>query len=164
MSTITIREAIDDDAEELSFLILENASHLLRQHYSDEQWRIFQAYYATDVMREKIRTQKIFCAVEDAVIVGSIGLSDDFVIGFYTRLTHRGRGVGKLLMDHLIQYAATLGLSELQLAASPEGVGFYLKNGWERVRDVEMNYYGVLFRETLMRKKLVGDELAPFKK
>ncbi|SEW52757.1 GNAT family N-acetyltransferase [Chitinophaga arvensicola] len=154
MSAIQIRRAQLTDAAALSELICENAQQLLKPHYSEAQWTIFIQYYSIAVLREKISKQVVFCAEKDGVIVGTVALDGDFVVGFYTRLQQVNQGIGKLLMAHLEAYALSNGLTTLQLAASPEGLAFYAKNGWQYVKDYTFEYYGVGFEETLMQKPL----------
>ena len=151
---LLIREAVVEDAEALSQMICENAYALLKPHYSEEQWDVFLKYYSPVVIAEKIKRQTIYCAIDEKTVVGCAGLNQDFVVGFYTRLDKRNLGIGKLLMNYLESQARMKGLKALQLAASPEGLGFYYKNGWEKVRDFETDHYGVQFQETLMVKNL----------
>jgi len=154
MSSIHIRKAQPSDAGVLSELICENALAFLQPHYSPEQWEIFIRYYSVPVMAEKIASQAVFCAEKEGVIVGTVALDGDFVVGFYTRVQHVSQGIGKLLMTHLEEYARDKGFATLQLAASPVGVTFYYKHGWKKVNDVTLEYYGVAFQETLMIKML----------
>jgi GNAT superfamily N-acetyltransferase len=149
-----IRPAEPADALILSQLICENAEAVLRGHYSDEQWAIFARYYSPQIMLHKIKTQHVFCAMLKGEVVGTIALDNDFVVGFYTKLQHFNKGIGKQLMKHLEEFARSRGLSEIQLAASPEGITFYNKNGWQKIKDVTMKYLDVDFEETLMVKKL----------
>lgn len=154
MKDLNIRRAFPADAGALSIMICENAFGILKPHYSDEQWNVFLRYYSPEVMSEKIKTQVIFCALHGKTIVGCIGLHDDYVVGFYTRLENRNQGIGNMLMNHLEAYARAIKLSELRLASSPEGLAFYYKNGWTKVKDFTIEHYGVGFNETLMKKKL----------
>ncbi|MBO9728552.1 MAG: GNAT family N-acetyltransferase [Chitinophaga sp.] len=152
MSTLHIRNAQISDAEQLSEMIYENTHAMLKPHYNQLQWETFVRYYSVPVLREKISAQAVFCAEINNKIVGTIALDGDFVVGFYTRLENMRQGIGKLLMDHLESYAASLGLTELQLGASPEGLAFYYKNGWQKVRDFTIYHYNVGYEETLMSK------------
>jgi N-acetylglutamate synthase-like GNAT family acetyltransferase len=154
MTRIYIRKATINDAKNLSELICENAQQILKPHYNVEQWNIFIKYYSIEVMTKKIESQVIFCAEKDGEIVGTIALDGDFVVGFYTRLKSMNQGIGKKLINHLENYATNNGLKKLQLAASPEGLVFYYKNGWQKVKDFVIEYYGVGFEETLMIKEL----------
>jgi GNAT superfamily N-acetyltransferase len=153
-SEIKIRPAFDDDAETLSEMICENARSILLPHYNDQQWPVFIAYYSPKMMREKINTQYVFCAELNRQTVGTIALDGDFIVGFYTRLEYLNRGIGKKMMTYLEEFAKVKGLDKIQLAASPAGLSFYHKHGWEKVRDIVINHYGVGFEETLMEKKL----------
>lgn len=151
---IKIRPALDDDAERLSQMICENAQAILSPHYYDKQWAIFIQYYSPEVMLKKINMQYVFCAELNGQTVGTIALDNDFVSGFYTRLQYLNRGIGKKMMKHLEDFALVKGLNKIQLAASPEGLSFYYKNGWEKIKDIIIEHYGVGFEETLMVKKL----------
>lgn len=136
-------------------MICENAEKLLKPHYNNEQWNIFIKYYSAQVLSEKIASQTVFCAERDGQIIGTAALDGDFVVGFYTRLQHVNQGIGKQLMTYLETYAQSKGLSTLQLAASPEGLAFYYKNGWQKVKDFTIEHYGVGFAETLMSKQIL---------
>ena len=151
---ITIRRAIESDAAELSQMIFDNAKTTLAPYYTEQQWNIFIKYYSTEALRNKIRQQIIFCADLDGVIVGSIGLDCDFVVGFYTHLNYLNQGIGTIMMKHVEAVALDKNLKEIHLAASPVGLKFYLKNGWRKVKNIIIDHYGVGFEETLMAKKL----------
>ncbi len=152
---ISIRRANLNDAENLSLLILENAKAILLPYYSNEQWTVFVQYYSPEIMREKIATQCVFCAEKEGQTVGTIALNQDFVVGFYTQLSHLKQGIGTKLLHFLEKFALENGFKSLQLAASPEGVGFYTKNGWTKVKEMDFEYLGVHFLETLMVKELM---------
>lgn len=122
--------------------------------YSTVRLSSFIKYYAEEVLAEKIIRQVVFIAERDGVILGTIALEHDFVVGFYTRLQNTNQGIGRLLMTHLETYAKKQGLTQLQLAASPEGVAFYNKVGWKKIKDFTIEYYGVDFEETLMAKEI----------
>jgi GNAT superfamily N-acetyltransferase len=151
---IKIRAAVDSDAEVLSQMICENAEAMLTPYYTGEQWAIFVKHYSVNRMRRKIAGQNVFCAELEGLIVGTVALDKDFVLGFYTRLQYFNRGIGKMLMGYLEKFAIEKGLTEIRLTSSPEGLAFYNKTGWTKIKDVVMEYYGVGFDETLMVKKI----------
>src|SRR5688500_631436 len=98
---ITVRRATESDAAELRQMICDNAKTTLAPYYTKQQWDIFIRYYSTEVLRNKIRQQIIFCADSNGVIVGSIGLDCDFVVGFYTHSNYLNQGIGAKMMKHL---------------------------------------------------------------
>jgi GNAT superfamily N-acetyltransferase len=149
-----IRRALESDAKELSLMICENAKATLAPYYTKEQWDIFITYYSTEVIKNKIATQIVFCSEFNGQIIATIALDDTFVVGFYTRLEFMNKGIGVEMMNHLEEFALKKGLSEIQLNASPVGLAFYFKNGWEKIKDIIAVHYGVGFEESLMIKKL----------
>lgn len=150
----TIRRAVARDAETLSHLICENARVTLDPYYTPLQMHTFIRYYAPEVVREKIGRQAVFCALEGDQVIGTVALDGDLVVGFYTKHTHLGRGIGAMLMRDIEAYARAQGIEVIQLTASPVGAAFYYKQGFEKVDDYIFNYLGVDFEETLMRKHL----------
>ena len=68
--------------------------------------------------------------------LGSVGHIEDIVIdkGF------RGKGLGKLIVTHLVQYAKSKGCYKTLLNCSEDKVGFYEKCGFKG-RGVEMAQY-----------------------
>lgn len=154
MKEFEIRNAVDEDSVTLSNLILENASHILKPHYNEEQWTAFSKHYSPEALSQTIKACTFFCACEGKEIIGCIGLDTNFVKGFYIRLKNRGQGIGRLLMNHLVKYARSIRINELRLAASPEGLRFYYKNGWRKIDDIIVNHFGVNFTETLMTRDI----------
>ena len=152
MAEITIRPARFSDAEELSQLIFENSAALLKKHYSPAQWNAFISYYSVEALRQKIETQQVFCALQANQIVGTIALNQDFVVGFYTRIQNQRQGIGQQLMNFIVQVAKQKGLTQIQLAASPVALNFYVKNGWQSLGNTYPIYADVQFEETLMHK------------
>ena len=151
---IKIRRAIKSDAQDLSKLILENANSTLLPHYNEEQWAVFTKYYSIEETEKKIKEWVFFCADIEGEIAGAVALNNNFVVGFYTKLAFLRKGIGQMLMKHIEEYASQNDISELQLAASPEGLEFYLKHDWKKIKARIFYHYGVGFEETLMSKNL----------
>ena len=64
---------------------------------------------------------------------GPAGLIEDVVVSE----SHRGRGIGRALMEHLADWAVERGLTRLQLLADRDNgsaLGFYRKLGWSMTR------------------------------
>src|SRR5688572_13945375 len=152
---VQIRVATLADARELSELIYENAFEALAPCYSKAQWSAFKMYYSSESMQQKIENQIVLCAILSGSIVGTIALHDSFVVGFYVKLKNLKQGIGKLLMRHIEEVALKMGMTSINLAASPAGLPYYYKNGWQQVSDIEIDHHGVKFEETLMRKDLL---------
>lgn len=68
---------------------------------------------------------------------GPSGLIEDVVVGE----SHRSRGIGQALMNHLVALADRDGLSRLQLLADRDNqpaLAFYEKQGWSKTRLVAL--------------------------
>jgi N-acetylglutamate synthase-like GNAT family acetyltransferase len=151
---LEIRAANENDAHEISELIIHNAEVSLKPHYSEKQWDIFVSYYSSEVLKNKMIDQYIYCAELNKKIVGTVALDGNFVVGFYTNLEYLNKGIGKKLLHHIELVALNNGLSEIQLAASPVSVAYYIKNGWQKIETTMMTYFDTDFEETLMKKAL----------
>jgi putative acetyltransferase len=152
---LIFQKAAVADAEKLSQLICENARITLAPFYTQEQWQSFQLEYSPESMRDKTISQDVYFAMLDGVLAGTVALKEDWVVGVYTAISHRGRGVGQKLMQFIETLAIQKGFSLLLLAASPVGASFYKKLGWETIAQQNFVYNGVMFEETLMRKRVV---------
>lgn len=153
--SIYIRPATPSDADPLSQLIVGSAHASLAPHYSEAQMVAFQDYYSPSAMAGKIARQAVFCAEMGGQLVGTAALDGEGnVVGFYTHADHMGRGIGAVMMRHVEAFAKLKGHHEIWLTASPVGLGFYFKHGWERVSGYVFKHLGVDFDETLMRKAI----------
>jgi GNAT superfamily N-acetyltransferase len=151
--SISIRPATPADANALSQLIVGSARASLAPHYSEVQMAAFLDYYSPSAMVGKIARQAVFCAEMDGQLVGTVALDGaGNLVGFYTHAGYMGQGIGTAMMRHIEAFAQQKGHREIRLTASPVGLGFYYKLGWERVSDFVFQHLGVDFDETLMRK------------
>jgi GNAT superfamily N-acetyltransferase len=152
---IHLRPATPADAGPLALLIADSAQATLAPHYSEVQMAAFLDYYSPSAMQGKIANQAVFCAEMGAQLVGTVALTADaYVVGFYTHADHLGKGIGKAMMRHIELVAQQMGHPEIRLTASPVGLGFYYKLGWEKLSDYIFQHRGVDFDETLMGKRL----------
>ncbi|MBX9735262.1 MAG: GNAT family N-acetyltransferase [Chitinophagaceae bacterium] len=151
-----IRELISTDIPEASALITENAQHTLATVYSETQMQAFLSYYTEKALEEKMTSADFFCAMIDDEIVGMIGLEDNMVIGFYTKVSYLGRGIGKILLNYIENFAQQKGYINIQLASSPISISFYEKQGWLPIKKIYPTYCGVIFEELLMKKDLTA--------
>jgi GNAT superfamily N-acetyltransferase len=156
VSKFIIRKVAITDLPEVCALIIQNANHTLKPVYSDAQMQAFLSYYTQDALIDKLNDSHFFCAFDGNEIVGVIGLQDITVIGFYTKVTYLGKGVGKLLLNHIESFALTQGHTNINLASSPISISFYKKQGWISVKKIYPVYCGVVFEEMLMEKKLAA--------
>jgi len=63
--------------------------------------------------------------------VGGRGLGVVRLVAIRGDFQRRGRG--RAMLEHLEQYARSLGLTELEVNSAPDAVGFYARLGWTLV-------------------------------
>jgi GNAT superfamily N-acetyltransferase len=81
-----------------------------------------------------------FVALEAAELVGGVGLArqdlaswskvSPWIVGMVVRPNRRRRGVGRMLLTRLEQWAVSLGVDRVWVAAAWSAVDFYRACGW----------------------------------
>ncbi|OEJ93565.1 GNAT family N-acetyltransferase [Streptomyces thermolilacinus] len=126
MQPMTIRRATAQDAAHLSSMV--QGSGAYRGMYAP----MVAGYQVTP---EYIRRHEVFAAVDGARL-----------LGFYALILHpaeldlafvadeaQGVGIGRLLLDHMLDQARAAGLTEVRVVSHPPAERFYRRMGAERV-------------------------------
>ncbi len=151
---IEIRKATIEDASRISKLIRKSAEKVKENNHSPEQVRVWKEDNTVKAIKNKFKQRTMFCAFESGKLVGTIGLEGDYLVGLYISYSKRGTGLGHQLLTFLENYALKKNVNELQLTATPNGYGFYLKYGYEPQGKIDLYYDGIKFIETKMKKRL----------
>ncbi len=92
----------------------------------------------------------------DETLTGFSSIAKDGYLDFmYVCKDHQREGVASLLLDAVEQKAAEQNNNEIYSHVSKTAKGFFLKRGYEHIRDIEDPYRGVIFINALMIKKLL---------
>ena len=86
-----------------------------------------------------IKNGLVFVAEENGQVLGfsNIDFSRDRIKAIYVHPNFERRGVGKILIEHLINLAKEKGCLKLSLDSSTAAKNFYLKNGFKLINEVE---------------------------
>jgi len=124
--TPEIRRAAAGDAAALTRMMHESAA------YAGTYARILDGYAVTP---DQIARDHVFVAEEDAVLgFYSLMLEPEPELDLLFVADHaQGRGIGRLLMDHLRATAAGLGISSIRIVSHPPALGFYEASGAVRI-------------------------------
>ncbi|MEV4947416.1 GNAT family N-acetyltransferase [Streptomyces sp. NPDC053755] len=130
MPAVTLRRAIADDSRRLSHLVRTSAAY--RGDYS-----AMVAGYV--VGGTYIESHPVFVAVDET----------RRILGFYALLLDeaeldlafvadeaQGRGIGRMLMEHMTRQAGDAGLDSVRVVAHPPAEDFYLRTGARRTGTV----------------------------
>lgn len=127
MQSMTIRRATAQDAARLSSMVQTSGAY--RGMYAP----MVAGYRVTP---EYIRRHEVFAAVDGA----------DRLLGFYALILRpaeldlafvadeaQGAGIGRSLLDHMLDRARAAGLTEVRVVSHPPAERFYRRMGAERV-------------------------------
>ncbi|MFD8205339.1 GNAT family N-acetyltransferase [Streptomyces sp. NPDC059695] len=132
MSDISIRRATADDSKRLTRLVRTSGA------YRGDYAAMVEGY---QVGGPYIEHHPVYAAVDDA--------DGGRVLGFYALLVDeaeldlafvadaaQGRGIGRLLMEHMTERARAAGLRSVRVVAHPPAEEFYLRTGAVRTGTV----------------------------
>ncbi|MFZ0872811.1 MAG: GNAT family N-acetyltransferase [Rhodanobacter sp.] len=140
--------------ERALFEVYYSAIHLTASRdYTAEQ---IQAWAPRDLdmnlWENRIRGINPFVAELNAEVVGYADLqANGYIDHFFVSGTHSRRGIGSLLMEHLLGEAKALGLSELTSDVSRTAQPLYEKFGFVVVEQHRPERRGVVIPKALMR-------------
>lgn len=133
--TVTIRPALESDAEELSALVTRNRNYFSTGEPAmpDEYYR--PAFQAQAIYQDQVNraagTGAMFLIEESGVLVGRINLNSIIRgvlqsgnVGYLVDEASTGRGIATAALRHLVDYAfADLRLHRLQASVLPDNTG-----------------------------------------
>jgi len=131
--SVTIRQAVLDDAEILSNLAIRSKAHW---GYSREFMQACIDELSVSPAHIEDNDFHYMVAVVDEKIVGFYELEDisgdEIELGaLFVEPDHIGTGVGKALIESAKHHAVTLGASKLNIQGDPNAERFYRKAGCE---------------------------------
>ncbi len=129
---ITIRPAVEDDAEPLHRIFKTSVQQLAKNHYSPEQITAWSSRRKPKDYLPAIRLHKVWIADVDRKPAGYVQLEIQTgeVQAVFVSPEYARKGVGTELMLFMEQVARKTGLTLLFLRASLNAVPFYQKLGY----------------------------------
>jgi len=97
---VNLRIATENDATEISSLILTVAHSQLRTEFSEDGWLLFKKLLAVKTLKGLLNNKKFFYLVvtKGQSVVGVLCIKDrSHVFHFFVHSEFQGRGIGKLL-------------------------------------------------------------------
>ncbi len=134
---ITVRGFENEDASDVSQLIIDNLMLVNSCDYGEEAARQLARFYSPQLLLEYAQNGNMYVAVEHSMILGTAALDQDRVRNVFVRIDHHQLGIGKILMQHIEDIARQQGKVRLGLRASISAVVFYQKLGYTIVEEIE---------------------------
>jgi GNAT superfamily N-acetyltransferase len=129
---VDIRRAVPEDAEALSRVAFSAKRHWGYPELWIQHWRD-----GLTVTPDFVRNNEVYAAVSDSEPFAFYALTGE---GRRLELEHLwvspewiGSGIGRLLFEHAIRRAASLGAEVVEIEADPNAEGFYLRMGARRI-------------------------------
>lgn len=135
-------------------LIRRNTEEVIENEYTPAQKAAWINANKVHQLREKCKICNLFCFYQKDMLLGVGGLHGNMVISMYVDYRIRGKGIGKLLLAHIEQFAQDKGLEQLELTATKSAETFYKKKGFVVLEKEVVIVNGVEFPETRMMKVL----------
>lgn len=131
----TIRPALEDDADDISGVILRALRETNAKDYTAEIIARVERSFGPDAVRELIGKQTVFVATLGSRVVGTASLDGDIVRTVFVAPDVQARGIGKLLMAEIERTARGRSIAALTVPSSVTAEAFYAKLGFKAVRD-----------------------------
>lgn len=152
---IKIRTATERDAETISILYSETVRKINSKDYSEEQIKVWSGGSGNlDHWKRHIGEQYFIVAETDNVIVGFSSITPEGYLDFmYVHKNFQRAGVAKKLLEEIERKAAEQKNSEVYSHVSKTAKGFFEKFGYKHTGDLIDPYKGVVFINSIMKKK-----------
>lgn len=135
----TIRPAREDDAADISGVILRALHETNAKDYTDAIIERIAHSFSPDAVRELIGKRAVFVATIGERIVGTASLDGSVVRTVFVAPDVQGRGIGKLLMDEIERSARERSIPLLTVPSSVTAETFYAGLGFRTLRE---SYFG----------------------
>jgi ribosomal protein S18 acetylase RimI-like enzyme len=135
----TIRPADENDASEISAVILRALHETNARDYSPEIIERVEQSFGRDAVLQLMAKRMVFVATIGSRIVGTASLDGSVVRTVFVAPDVQARGIGKLLMAEIERAARERNVAMLTVPSSVTAEAFYARLGFKAVRD---SYYG----------------------
>jgi N-acetylglutamate synthase-like GNAT family acetyltransferase len=135
----TIRPALENDADDISAVILRALRETNAKDYTREIIERIEQSFSRDSVRQLMGKRVVFVATIGSRIVGTASLDGSVVRTVFVAPDVQARGIGKLLMAEIERAARERDIRTLTVPSSVTAETFYARLGFRAVRD---SYYG----------------------
>lgn len=134
MNTIRIEECPPSRLNELLYLTRETIRISYAGHYPREAVRYFLDYHSPESILGDLKEGHAVVVIISGAAVGTGTLRETTVKRVFVLPEFQGKGIGKMIMGHLEDYATRQGLRILELHASLPAKRFYDSLGYRTLR------------------------------
>lgn len=149
-----IKKAIKKDVRKISILRGKTLKEINKSDYPQEHLNFLINENSTQGIIKKMAERDIFCMWEGKILLGTVELKGDKILGLFIKSSEIGKGIGSKLMDFIEDYARSKKIKKVRLYSTKFASKFYEKRGY---RPVPSGYWVIgksKSRDRVMIKKL----------
>lgn len=150
----TVRPAVEDDASQISAVILRALRETNAKDYTDEIIERVERSFSPCAVVQLIRKRTVFVATVRGSIIGTASLDGSVVRTVFVNPDAQARGIGKLLMAEVERAARERSIPSLTVPSSVTAETFYARLGFRAVRE---SYHGD--ERTIIMERSLNDPL-----
>ena len=148
----TIRPALEDDAGEISAVILRALREVNAKDYTAEIIARVGRSFSPDAVRQLIGKRMVLVAAVGNRIVGTASLDGSVVRTVFVAPDVQAQGIGKQLMAEIERITRERNIGLLTVPSSVTAESFYARLGFKAVRD---SYHGD--ERTIIMERVLSD-------
>ncbi|MBR1187258.1 GNAT family N-acetyltransferase [Bradyrhizobium sp. AUGA SZCCT0160] len=150
----SIRPALEDEADQISAVILRALRETNAKDYTDEIIERVERSFSPSAVLQLIGKRTVFVATVGNRVVGTASLDESVVRTVFVAPDAQAQGIGKLLMAEVERTARGRNIPSLTVPSSVTAESFYARLGFTAVRD---SYYGD--ERTIIMERSLNDPL-----
>ena len=133
---VKIREIEQQDFSDALNCIQRSVKIINGPHYPDKiiSYQL-TVHYTPEWMKTTIKDKYFIVAVQDNQVVGTGALKDNELRSIFVDPFYQNEGVGRIIVQHLEQYALSKGYTSIFLESSITAVRFYEKLGYYKIKE-----------------------------
>lgn len=153
---ITLRTANSADIPAIGKMYAETVQNVNKADYSPEQIKVWSASgYESERWEKRIAEQYFILAEINGELAGFGSIDPGGYLDFmYVSKDHQRMGVAKTILDEIERKAAEQNSPHIYSHVSKTAFGFFEKYGYQKIRELNDPYKGVVFINNLMIKEL----------
>ncbi|MBE9051943.1 GNAT family N-acetyltransferase [Nostocales cyanobacterium LEGE 11386] len=134
---ISLRLAEEADAWVMSAIHIAAIKALPTTFYTRKQllaWRNYRNKPDGKNILKNMQVETFWVALENDIVTGFASFIVNELIGLYVHPYYQGKGIGRALVKHFCEEAATQGVDQVLTTASLYAEGFYLRLGFTAIK------------------------------
>jgi len=128
-----IRKATKKDARKISILRRKTLREINKNDYPKVFLKFLMNENSTQGTINKMADRDMFCMWDGDILLGTIELKGNKILGLFIKSSEIGKGIGTKLMDFIEIYARSKKIKRVRLYSTKFALSFYKKRGYHLI-------------------------------